>query len=83
MSKWLVPEAEGWFWAKLRLADNPEDNSPDWEVVYAFDNIMRPWCEADVETGECMMVSVPGVVGAQRIDAFVWGPAIARPAELS
>lgn len=74
-----TPTREGHFWAKLRLTDNDEDRSVDWEVVQVFDNIMRPWCEADIETGECMMASVPGLTGAHPLDAFVWGPAVIKP----
>ena len=73
-----TPEQPGHYWAKLRLADNPDDNSVDWEVVQVFDNILRPWCEADIETGECMMASVPGILSAYPLDAFVWGPLIER-----
>ena len=81
-AKYPTPQVEGHYWAKLKLADNPDDNSSDWEVVQVFDNMLRPWCEADIEGGECMMASVPGIEGGQRIDAFVWGPAIPRPREL-
>jgi hypothetical protein len=77
-----LPAHEGHYWAKLKLADNPDNNSADWEVVQVFDNILRPWCEADIETGECMMASVPGVQGCQPLDAFVWGPSISKPEEL-
>lgn len=82
MTKYPTPEKEGYYWAKLRLADNEDDNSIDWEVVYVFENISKPWCEADIESGECMMVSVPGLEGGQRIDAFVWGPTVVKPEEL-
>lgn len=82
MIKYPVPEDEGHYWAKLKLADNPNDNSVVWEVVQVFDNCQRPWCEADIETGEVMMASVPGVKDPQRIDAFVWGPRVEQPAEL-
>jgi hypothetical protein len=73
---------EGFYWAKLRLADNPDDNSSTWEVCFVFENISPPWCEADIESGECFMVSVPGLTPAQRVDAFEWGPAVVRPTEL-
>lgn len=82
MSKYPTPEQEGNYWAKLRLADDPDLNSKDWEVVQVFDNIARPWCEADIESGECMMVSVPGIEEAQLLDAFVWGPPVVKPVEL-
>lgn len=78
-----TPEAEGWFWAKLRLAEEPDTNSSTFEPCFAFDNILRPWCEADIETGECMMVSVPGVERSYPLDAFVWGPQIIKPDGLS
>ncbi len=77
-----TPEVEGHYWAKLRLAENPDHNSASWEVVQVFENIQRPWCEADLETGECLMVSVPGIEGGQLVDAFVWGPPVVMPLEL-
>lgn len=83
MGRYPTPEHEGHWWAKLKLADNPADNSSQWEVVQVWDNILRPWCEADIETGECMMVSVPGLEGSQLIDAFVWGPPVPKPEGLS
>ena len=73
-----TPEHPGHYWAKLRLADDPDHNSVDWEVVQVFDNIMRPWCEADIETGECMLAHVPGTSNPYPLDAFVWGPSIER-----
>ena len=76
MAKYPVPEQPGHWWAKLRLHDDPELLSVDWEVVQVFDNIVRPWCEADIEAGECMLASVPGIEGGQRLDAFVWGPQV-------
>ena len=77
-----TPDREGHYWAKLRLADNPDHNTHTWEVVFVFDNIMRPWCEADIESGECQMVSVPGMEASQLIDAFIWGPRVEIPQEL-
>lgn len=47
MTAYPTPDREGHWWAKLKLAENPDDNSTGWEVVQVFDNIMRPWCEAD------------------------------------
>lgn len=85
MSAYPTPAQAGHYWAKLKLADQPDGeewNSSNWEVVQVFDNILRPWCEADIETGECQMVSVPGVSRAQPIDAFVWGPPVPLPTEL-
>ena len=82
MSTYPTPEQEGHFWAKLKLTDNPDHRSVDWEVVQVWDNIPRPWCEADIETGECMMASVPGVEGGHTLDAFVWGPAVYKPVTL-
>lgn len=80
MSDYPTPETEGHYWAKLRLADNSDHNSVDWEVVQVFDNIMRPWCEADIESGECMMAHVPGIEQGYPLDAFVWGPpALGKP----
>lgn len=83
MTKYPTPTEEGHYWAKLKLAEEPDNNSVDWEVVQVHDNIMRPWCEADIETGECMMVMVPGIERGQLIDAFVWGPAVIKPKELA
>jgi hypothetical protein len=82
MAKYPTPEKEGHYWAKLRLHDEPDQNSTDWEVVQVFDNILRPWCEADIETGECMMVHVPGLGESQPIDHFIWGPEVVKPTEL-
>ena len=79
MSRYPIPEQEGHWWAKLKLAENEDDNSPDWEVVQVFDNITRPWCQADIETGECMMAHVPGLEKTQLLDAFVWGPEVVKP----
>lgn len=79
MPPFPTPTCEGHYWAKLRLADNPDHNSSDWEVVQVWDNIMRPWRAADIATGECMMASVPGVEGGQLLDAFMWGPAVQKP----
>ena len=77
-----TPTGEGHFWAKLKLAANPDHNSHTWEVVFVFENIAKPWCEADIETGEHLMASVPGIEGAQPIDAFVWGPPVTLPSDL-
>lgn len=81
--KYPTPEQEGHYWAKLKLAENPDNNSPDWEVVQVFDNILRPWCAADIETGECMLVFVPGIEESQLLDAFIWGPFVPKPEDLS
>lgn len=80
--KYPTPEQPGHYWAKLKLADNPDHNSVSWEVVQVYDNYPRPWCEADIESGECMLACVPGIVEAQAIDLFVWGPKVTRPKEL-
>lgn len=82
MSRYPTPEREGHWWAKLKLAENPDHNSSDWEVVQVFDNILRPWCEADIETGECMMAHVPGLEQSQPLDAFIWGPPVHKPEDL-
>lgn len=76
------PDQEGYYWAKLKLADNPDHNSVEWEVVRVFDNISRPWCEADIEGGECQLAHLPGLEQGQPLDAFVWGPAVPLPKEL-
>lgn len=78
-----TPERPGHYWAKLKLADNPDHISSDWEVVQVWDNVLRPWCEADIETGECMMASVPGIEGGHLLDSFVWGPPVSKPESLS
>jgi hypothetical protein len=77
VSKYLTPAREGHFWAKLKLADQPDGedwNSANWEVVQVFDN--------NGEGDEAFMVSVPGVSRSQAIDAFVWGPPVHRPEDL-
>lgn len=74
MGKFPTPAAEGHFWAKLRLAENPDDNSINWEVVQVFDN--------NGEGDEAYMASVPGIARGQRLDAFVWGPEVTKPSEL-
>lgn len=77
MAAYTTPDREGHWWAKLKLADQPDGeewNSVDWEVVQVNDN--------NGEGDETFMVSVPGVPRAQRLDAFVWGPPVARPPEL-
>lgn len=77
MAKYPTPAGEGHFWAKLKLADEPEGedwNSTGWEVVQVFDN--------NGEGEEAFMVAVPGVQRSQRLDAFVWGPAVRLPEEL-
>lgn len=77
MATYPMPAREGHWWAKLRLADQPDGeewNSPDWEVVQVHDN--------NGEGDEAFMVAVPGVPRAQRLDAFVWGPPVHLPEEL-
>lgn len=74
MSKFPTPAGEGHWWAKLKLHDDPELNSVDWEVVQVFDN--------NGEDAEAFMVSVPGIERSQRIDMFVWGPPVPMPREL-
>jgi hypothetical protein len=71
MSKYPTPAREGHWWAKLKLAENPDDNSPDWEVVQVFDN--------NGEGEFAFMASVPGIASGQRLDAFVWGPPVHKP----
>lgn len=74
MSPYPTPTREGHWWAKLKLADNPDDNSVNWEVVQVFDNN---------GTGDlAFMASVPGIQSANRLDAFVWGPPVHLPDEL-
>lgn len=75
MSRYPTPAREGHWWAKLKLHDNPDLNSVNWEVVQVFDNNGHD----DLE----FMVSVPGIEGGQRIDAFAWGPPVHLPPELS
>lgn len=74
MSRHPTPDREGHWWAKLRLHDNPDLNSVNWEVVQVFDN--------NGEGEFAFMASVPGIEGGQPIDAFVWGPHVPMPAEL-
>lgn len=77
-----TPDQEGHYWAKLERAKDPDNNSANWEVVRVFDNIMRPWCEADIEGGECQLVHVPGIERSQPLDAFTWGPQVPMPRAL-
>lgn len=82
MSKFPTPTCEGFYWARLVLAEDPSVRSWQWEPVHVFDNILRPWCEADIETGEHMMVSVQGLEEAKNLEDFLWGPGIPVPEEL-
>lgn len=84
MSTYPMPGREGHWWAKLRLHDNPDLRSVNWEVVQVFENMSGDPCEADVERGYLKwMVSVPGIEGGQPLDAFVWGPPVHLPEELA
>lgn len=74
MARYLTPNREGHWWAKLKLHDNPDLNSVSWEVVQVFDN--------NGEGAEAFMASVPGIEKSQPIDAFVWGPPVLLPEEL-
>lgn len=74
MSRYPTPDREGHWWAKLRLHDDPELNSVNWEVVQVFDN--------NGEGELAFMAAVPGVQSANRLDAFVWGPHVPMPEEL-
>lgn len=69
-----MPTHEGHWWAKLKLHDNPDLNSVDWEVVQVFDN--------NGDGDLAFMASVPGLEGSQPLDAFVWGPKVHKPAQL-
>lgn len=81
--RYLTPAREGHWWAKLKLHENPDLRSVDWEVVQVFENALGDLCEADIERGEQKwMVSVPGIEGGQPIDAFAWGPPVHKPEEL-
>lgn len=76
--KYPTPTQPGHWWAKLRLANQPSNedwNSPDWEVVQVFDN--------NGDGDEAYMAFVPGVPIPQVLDAFVWGPEVLKPDELS
>lgn len=77
MARFPTPAREGHFWAKLKLHDNPDLNSVNWEVVQVFEN------GGDPKGPEFHMASVPGVQGSQPLDYFVWGPPVHKPAELS
>lgn len=76
MTRYPTPDREGHWWAKLKLAENEDDNSVDWEVVQVFDNNGPP---GSVEE---FMASVPGIERGQRLDAFIWGPPVHKPPEL-
>lgn len=84
MAKFSTPDREGHFWAKLKLHDNPDLNSVDWEVVQVFENGCGDLCEADIERGEVRWLAhVPGIEKGQPLDAFVWGPPVEKPANLT
>lgn len=70
--KYPTPVREGHWWAKLKLHDEPDLNSVDWEVVQVVDN----------GGPSPVMASVPGIEDSQPIDAFVWGPEVVKPVEL-
>lgn len=74
---YATPAREGHWWAKLKLHDNPDLVSVDWEVVQVFDNN-----GSEANGAPPFMASVPGIEGGQPIDAFVWGPAVQKPKEL-
>lgn len=74
MSPYPTPAREGHWWAKLKLAENPDDNSVDWEVVQVFDN--------NGEGDEAFRVAVPGIERSNSRDAFVWGPPVHKPDDL-
>lgn len=83
MAAYPTPAREGHFWAKLKLHENDDMNSPDWEVVQVFENMAGDPCEADIEAGaEKWLASVPGIQDSQPLDAFVWGPPVHKPVEL-
>lgn len=75
MTKYPTPDREGHWWAKLKLHDDPDLNSVNWEVVQVFDN--------NGEGEYAFMVSVPGIERGQPLDAFVWGPSVPMPGELA
>jgi len=75
--KYPTPEREGHWWAKLKMHDNPDLNSVDWEVVQVWDN------NGNERNGAPpYLASVPGVEGSHPLDAFVWGPPVHKPHEL-
>lgn len=78
-----TPHAEGFYWAKWRIADSGTDTCPKcghehstwesdgpnggWEVVEVVANTI------DDDHPEHFMVQVPGVSRWQSLDGFVWG----------
>lgn len=83
MRPYPTPTHEGHWWAKLRLHDNPDLNSVNWEVVQVFENMLGEPCEADLAAGaHKWLASVPGIKESQPLDAFVWGPPVHLPEEL-
>lgn len=77
-------DTEGHWWAKLVRAENDDHNSADWEVVQVFVNTPKPWCEADLEDGECMLALVPGIEQPFKLDRFEGGsPVIASAPTLA
>lgn len=79
MPKHPTPTEPGFYWAKLvhpyRMPKGEDWASRDWEVVNVYDN--------NGEGIDRWRVAVPGISPGQLLDAFVWGPEVIRPKELS
>lgn len=82
-SKYPTPTAEGFYWAKWRIADEgtPEGEqqtpSDSWEVVDVYEN------SADEKSPEHLRVHVSGQPRSQSLGNFIWGPQVDLPAELA
>ncbi len=78
MAKYITPDHEGFFWAKLihpsKMPAGEDWASLDWEVVQVVDN--------NGEGDEAFGVVVGGISPFQWIPDFYWGPEIKKPKEL-
>jgi hypothetical protein len=80
MGRMLPPSAEGFYWAKWKIAEDGTTDADDgvvapdkWEVVEVFQNHFN-----DGEP-EQWLASVPGVEKSQSIENFYWGPGPLTP----
>lgn len=74
MGRVPLPNREGFYWAKWRIADDgtreADELTPSdkWEVVDVFENHLGP------DDGDKWRVHVPGVERSQSAENFYWGP---------
>lgn len=85
MGRMPPPKAEGFYWAKWKIADDgtvgADDGALDpnrWEVVDVFRNHL-----GDDPAGR-WRVLVPGVQRSQSLENFYWGPGpLTRPGRMA